>query len=146
MIVFFLVLIVLTISFSYQSHISQACRAIGIRISPPEFLEMNKNGFQDGLSDPKDNIPFFISLILCLILLIISFIYFSVKVGFLSIIIFFLIFSISKILFPKYESSFFVFRAYNSIIRRHADYTRDGDKLRADAAEFLKKLIEEHYF
>jgi len=145
-VIFFLILMLVSIFFGYQSHISQACRAIGIRISPPEFLEKNKNGFQDGLSDPRDNIPFFISLFLCLSMLVISFVYFSIKFGLLSILTFYLVSSISRLFFPKYESDFFIQRTYNSIARRYADYIRDGDKLRADAAEVLKKRIEEQYF
>ena len=46
--------------FEISRH-THACRQIGRQIASAEFLENNPNGFQDAISDPRHNLPFFIA-------------------------------------------------------------------------------------
>src|SRR5688572_14532429 len=44
---------------------------------------------------------------------------------------------------PKPESDFWTRRIYASLVRRAANYRKDGDTMRADAAELLVRRIQE---
>src|SRR2546428_107133 len=59
-----LLVIPLGVAFRYCVELTQAARLIGIAISSPAYLSMNKNGFQGAVTPPESNKWFYLTMAL----------------------------------------------------------------------------------
>jgi hypothetical protein len=138
-----LALVPISVVFRYLVEQTQAARLIGIELAPPDYLAVNKNGFQDAVSPPGANKWFFLSMALVLGglgWLALGFGWWAALVGLLAV---FASSVLAQVLFlPKKDSRHFVMSIFGSMSRRYADYERDGDKHRAEAMrELLDRFV-----
>jgi|GEM_PF-5283767 len=121
---------------------TQVCLQYGKRMASEAFLKMNPNGYQDALTDPKTNKWFFL-IQGGLIANIIAFFYFhSFWVGAGSIVAYFVVMSITTRLLPPPDSPKWAVGLHGTLARREADYKRDGDELRYQAAKEIREMFE----
>jgi hypothetical protein len=141
-----LLLILLSVIFSYQLQQQQATKLVGRRLATPEYLKINKDGLQVSVMDPKQNKWFFLVIALLLGIvgwLFVSFGWFAALVG---LILAYVVNILSDLfLVPKADSRRFLRQIFASMNRRHADYQRDGDKQRTMAMGYLREEFLKHY-
>ena len=140
-----LIFFVLTSISSYLMHKTQVCLHYGKAIATEDHLKMNPTGFQDALTDPKGNLWFFLVHII-LIFNIASFFYFySIASGISVLIAYFILVKVVARFFTNIEDPKWILDLHGSLSRREADYKRDGDELRYQAARELREILEIKY-
>ena len=141
-----LALVPIAVGFRYLLEEIQATRLIGIKFASPDFLQFNKNGFQDAVSIPASGKWFFI----LLALLICGLAWLAVGFGWLwafaglSAAVLSSTFA-QVLLLPKRDSRHFLLRVLGSMCRRHADFERDGDEYRAKGMRYLLERVAQEY-
>lgn len=127
---------------AYLIYKTQVCLWYGKAMASDEMLKIQPNGFQDALTDPKGN-KWFLMTQIALITNIISFFYLiSLMAGLVSIVCFFVVMHIIKIALPPVDSPKWAGGLHGVLARREADYKRDGDELRYQAAKNLREMFE----
>jgi len=133
---------VLALPFRYYLSETQACKVIGVAISDTG----TKTGFQDAISPPSSTgISFAVwALILgCLGYLAYEFGWGAMGIG---VAVFFVVGLIAGASFiPKPSSDHFLERIIGSMTRRHADYEKNNDTIRATAMQDLLMKVSLHY-
>ncbi len=128
----------------YLEEQTQAARYIGIKIASPEFLAVNKNGYQNAVSIPFDNnclLGLLVALVVVIGWLVVEH---GWLMGFAGVAITFASGVVAAVTFlPRKESQHFLMRIVASLWRRFADYRRGGDEERAKAAQYMLRRIEE---
>ena len=124
---------------------SQACLEIGKRIASEEFLASNPKGFQDSLSDPRHNLPFFLAVLLIIVAPIIGY----QEIG-LSALWFLLLSLICGMIYKGVTANlgvqtYYLPHIYADLSKREQKYLDQQDRVRADAAGAIKRLLEETY-
>lgn len=99
-------------------------------------------GYQDAITPPLLSKLAIVVYIICVAGLIFGFWRFGLFIGFGIIIGFFFVVALNKVLIlPKSDSEHFRNIIIRSMIKRHADYLRDNDTIRASAiGQLLDKL------
>jgi|ERR1700674_1110409 len=120
---------------------TQGCLYVGREISKTK----SKTGFQDAISPPLLEKGLTGIVVLIVALVIYAFWNFGVSIGFIVVLESLVVIGIGIQLAPKATSPFWVKMIYRSLARRVADYARDNDQLRSDAALSLVKMIEAQY-
>jgi hypothetical protein len=124
---------------------SQACLEVGKQISSEEFLAINPNGYQDSLSDPRHNLPFFLAAGLIIAAPIIGF----QEIGWSAL--WFILFSLvcgmiyKGVTSKKDVQSYYLPIIYADFAKKEQKYISQGDNIRAIAARDVKQKLEESY-
>ena len=124
---------------------SRACLEIGKRIASEEFLASNPKGFQDSLSDPRHNLPFFLAVLLVIVAPIIGY----QEIGF-SALWFILLSWICGMIYKGVTAklgvqTYYLPHIYADLSKREQKYLDLQDSVRANAAGEVKRLLEETY-
>jgi hypothetical protein len=130
---------------AYQIFKTQVCLYYGRAMASEDMLKIQPNGFQDALTDPKGNKWFFISQIALIANIIGFFYFFSFWMGLLAVITFFIVLTILKKILPAPDSHKWAAGLHGVLARREADYKRDGDELRYQAARDILELFEKTF-
>ena len=141
-----LLVIPLGVAFRYCVELTQAARVIGIAISSPAYLSMNKNGLQDAVTPPESNKWFYLTM--ALLIGAVGWLWFAFgwTDALIGVVVAFLSGAVAQVTFlPKRDSRHFALRIFGSMARRVADYERDGDAVRARAMkEVLDKFVGQY--
>lgn len=141
-ILFFTLFVVLAPLSAFLVFKTQVCLEYGRALASEGLLELNPNGYQDALTDPKTNKWFFLVQI-GLITNIIAFFYlFSFWIGLGAIAAYFFVLTIISRTLPAPGSPKWAAELYATLSRREADYKRDGDELRYMVAKEIRELFE----
>jgi hypothetical protein len=139
MIIYFIGLYVVSLLLGYDSAFSEATLMIGKSISDTD----SRTGYQDAITPPILSILGFVLYGIVLAWVVYGFIKYGWLVGLGIIVGLLFLMSLNKvILLPKKDSEHFRRIITRSIIRRHADYLRDGDELRASAVKMLLERLD----
>ncbi len=142
MIVLFGVLSTLAAYFSAKSNIYLF---YGKALATEDHLKLQPTGFQDALTDSfiaKIALLVYASLLLTVIAV---FYFFSAWIGFGTIIVFFIEISIVERVLPPPNNSKWVIEIHQNLTRKEANYKRDGDELRYQAAKDLREKLERKF-
>jgi hypothetical protein len=119
---------------------TQACLRIGRAISDTGL----KTGFQDAVSPPLSSYLALLSYSAALVVVVAQFWIYGAEAGFASVALGgAAMLAAGLTVIPKPESDFWTRRIYASLVRRLANYRRDGDTMRAHATELLVGRIQE---
>lgn len=119
---------------------TQACLRIGRAISDTG----TKTGFQDAVTPPLSSYLALLSYAAALLLVVAQFWMHGVEAGVMSVALGgAMMLAVGLTVIPRLESDFWTRRILASLVRRLANYRRDGDTMRADAAELLVGRILE---
>lgn len=135
-------LLVLSIILAYMIIKNQVYLFYGRALASEEHLLVEKNGYQVAIMDPLTDKWFFLVVALFLANVVAIFYFFGFLFGILSVINFYIIMFILRLMLPKESSLKWAKGIYVSIARREADYKRDGDQLRYEAMNHVRKLFE----
>jgi hypothetical protein len=141
-----LLLIPIGVAFRYCVELTQAARLIGIAISSPAYLSMNKNGFQGAVTPPESNKWFYSAMALLIGAVGWLWFVFGWTNALIGVVVAVLSGTVAQVTFlPKRDSRHFVLRIFGSMARRVTDYERDGDAARARAMkELLDKFVVQY--
>lgn len=136
-IAYVLVLYLMTLALGYQLRFTEATLHIGRTLSGAS----SGTGFQDAITPPATAYLAFGVYGLAVLVIAIGFFRYGFLMGLAALLGFVVLVGLNRVLLlPKPESPHFREIVIKSMIRRHADYLRDGDQLRAGAmAELLKR-------
>jgi hypothetical protein len=141
-----LLLIPIGVAFRYCVELTQAARVIGIAISSPAYLSMNKNGLQNAVTPPESNKWFYLTM--ALLIGAVGWLWFAFgwANALIGVVVAVLSGTVAQVTFlPKRDSRHFVLRIFGSMARRVADYERNGDAARARAMKgVLDKFVVEY--
>ena len=127
---YFLVLYLVSLALGYQLRFSEATLHIGRSLSTTG----SKTGFQDAITPPNAASLGFGIYGLSLAVLAFGFMHYGATAGITALFLFGFCLAVNRVVFlPTADSQHFHKIIIGSMIRRHADYVRDGDKLRAAA-------------
>ena len=136
MIVYFIGLYIVSLLLGYDTAFSEATLMIGKSINDTD----SRTGYQDAITPRILSILSFVLYGVVLAWIVYGFIKYGWLVGLGIIVGFLFLMSLNKvILLPKKDSEHFRRIITGSMIRRYANYLRDGDELRASA---MKALLE----
>ena len=132
-----LVLYLVALALGYQLRFTEATLHIGRTLSGAS----SRTGFQDAITPPTSAYLAFGVYGLAVIVVAVDFFRYGFLMGLAALLGFVVLVGLNRILLlPKPNSPHFREIVIKSMIRRHADYLRDGDQLRAGAmAELLKR-------
>jgi hypothetical protein len=127
---------------TFQNHHGAVCLAYGRFLADADFLKGNPRGYQDAITNPKGNLWFFLIQALRLSITI-SIIYFGGWWHVLGtlITIFIVAYLMNKLVLPAPNSLFWAKGIITSLIRREADFKRDGDEMRYEAMKEIKEIF-----
>ena len=125
------------LAFSYQLRFTEATLHIGRALTGAT----SGTGLQDAVTPPASAYVAFVVYGLTLLVLAFGFYQYGIVLGFLALVAFVVATSLNRLfLLPRPDSAHFREIVIKSMIRRHANYLRDGDQLRAQAmAEVLTR-------
>ena len=134
---YIVILYLVALAFGYELRFTEATRFIGRALSGTG----SSTGFQDAITPPASSYVAFGVYGLTLLVLVFGFFRYGFLAGLAAVVGFYVLVLLNRILLlPKRDSSHFRAIVTKSMIRRHADYLRDGDKLRAAAmADLLQR-------
>ena len=133
--------VILRIEIMYRN----ACREIGRQIVSQEYLLVNPNGHQDALTNPKRNKFFMIGAVLVVTSPFVpmagneSANYWFLLVSFLSLIF------TGVLLSKKLSTQHYLPVIYADLVLRAKIFEKQGDKIRAKAAEDVSNLLLDKY-
>jgi len=132
-----LVLYLVSLAFAYELRFTEATRYIGRALSGTG----SRTGFQDAITPPASAYVAFAVYGFSVAALAFGFFRYGFLKGLAACLAFFVLVGLNRVfLIPKPESSHFRNIVLRSMIRRHANYVRDGDQLRAAAmADLLER-------
>ena len=135
-------LVLVSLIATFQNHHGAVCLAYGRFLADADFLKGNPRGYQDAITNPKGNLWFFLiqALRLSIIILIIYFGGWWHVLGTL-IVVFFVAYLMNKLVLPAPNSLFWAKGIFTSLIRREADFKRDGDEIRYEAMKEIKEIF-----
>jgi hypothetical protein len=136
-ITYVLVLYLIALALSYQLRFTEATLHMGRTLSGTS----SGTGFQDAITPPASAYFAFGVYGLAVLVIVFGFFWCGLLMGLAAFLGFLALVSLNRIfLLPKPESSHFREIVIKSMIRRHADYLRNGNQLRAVAmADLLKR-------
>lgn len=136
-IAYVLILYLIALALSYQLRFTEATRYMGRALSGTS----SGTGFQDAITPPASAYFAFGVYGLAVLVIVFGFFRYGLLLGLAASPGFLVLVSLNRIfLLSKPESSHFREIVIKSMIRRHADYLRDGDQLRGSAmADLLKR-------
>jgi len=105
---------------------------------------MNPKGFQDSLTDPKDA-KIMILLFLIIFLLSIFIISFAWYHLFLVILLYLIMYGVSKSNLPPINDLTYLIKIYDSMNLRYLEYIKKEDSEKAAACSAIKKMLETKY-
>jgi len=131
------VLYLVALAFGYELRFTEATLFIGRALSGTS----RGTGCQDAITSPASSYVAFGVYGLALLVLVFGFFQYGFLIGLAALVGFYVLVSLNRILLlPRRDSPHFLAIVTKSMIRRHADYMRDGDKLRAAAmADLLQR-------
>jgi len=136
MIIYFIAMYIISLLLGYELAFTQATLMIGRSISDTD----SKTGYQDAITPPWSTNLGLAIYVVTAGGVVYGFIKYGWLVGLGIIVGFLFLMSLNKvILLPKKDSEHFRRIITGSMIRRYANYLRDGDELRASA---MKTLLE----
>ena len=121
---------------------TQVCLHYGKALASAAFLKIKPNGYQDALTDPKTNKWFFLVQGGTIGNLIAFFYFCSIWAGVIAIFAYLIIMVITTRILPPPNSPKWATDIYQTLVRREADYKRDGDELRYQATKELREQFE----
>jgi hypothetical protein len=127
----------------YQIQRSQACLYWGVKIAPQDFLATNPTGLQDAISPAAWTLPFYAALAATLGVTIFSF--WDLGWSGLAVLAASLLTSsiYGVLALPKPESRHFLDAILRHLANRAADYKKQGDSERFNAAFALHQRLFE---
>lgn len=136
-IAYVLALCLMAVLLGYQLRFTEATRHIGRSLSGAA----SGAGLQDAITPPITSYLAFLVYGLVVLVIALGFLTYGFLVGFATLVGFYLLVAVIRLcLLPKPESAHFTRIVIGSMVRRHANYLRDGDHLRAGAmADLLKR-------
>lgn len=127
---YIIVLCVVAVAFGYQLRFAEATLHMGRALSGAS----SGTGLQDAITPPVSSYLAFGVYGVTLLVLAFAFYQYGILWGLGAAIAFYVLVAISRVLLlPRPDSGHFHAIVTGSMIRRHADYVRAGDKLRAAA-------------
>lgn len=131
------VLYLVSLALGYELRFTEATRYIGRELSGSG----SRTGFQDAITPPASSYVAFGVFGLSVAVVILGFYRYGFLKGLAGCFAFLVLVSLNRLLLlPKPESPHFRKIVLGSMIRRHANYLRDGDQLRAAAmADLLQR-------
>jgi len=136
-IAYIIVLCLVGLAFAYELRFTEATLHMGRALSGSG----SKSAFQDAITPPLSSYLAFGVYGLSITVIVFGCFQHSLWIGRLALIIFYVIVLLNRVfLLPKPASPHFRNIIIRSMIGRHANYLRDGDKLRAGAmADLLQR-------
>lgn len=139
MIFYFLVLFTVSLLLGYALAFTEATLMIGRSISDTD----SRTGYQDAITPPKSSTLSLVIYAIVLAWVVYGFIKYGWLVGIGIIVGLIFLTALNKvILLPKKDSEHFRRIIIDSMIRRYANYLREGDELRASALKMLLEKLE----
>ncbi|MBN2243102.1 MAG: hypothetical protein JW793_10460 [Acidobacteria bacterium] len=138
MLLYFALMFLISLAFGYEQAFTETTLAMGRALDETG----SRTGYQDAITPPKSTRLFVAIWALTLGGVIFGFIKYGLLFGILTLLgLFLLIIPLNKaVILPKKNCEHFRKIITNSMIRRHADYVKTGDEIRAGAmAELLEK-------
>ncbi len=135
-------LTLLSIVFAYMNYKTQVYLYYGRALASEEHLKVEKNGYQTAIMDPSTDKWFFVVGALFFINIIAIFYLLGFIFGVLSVVNYFVIMFIVRLVLPRENSPKWAMGIYRSIVRREADFKRDGDELRYEAIKHIRQEFE----
>jgi hypothetical protein len=134
---YLLILYFASLALAYELRFTEATRHIGRALSGSG----SRTGFQDAITPPASSYVAFAVYGLSVAVIAFGFVRYGFLKGFATCLAFFVLVSLNRVLLlPKPDSQHFRNIVLRSMIRRHANYVRDGDQLRAAAmADLLER-------
>jgi len=125
------------LAFGYKLRFTEATLTMGRALSG----NGSKTGLQNAITPPFSSYLGFAAYGLVVVVIGFGFYQYGFWIGLLSAFVFYVIVALNQVfLFPRSDSQHFRTIILSSMIRRHANYLRDGDKLRAGAmADLLQR-------
>ena len=134
---YIIVLSLVAIAFGYQLRFAEATLHMGRALSGTSA----GRGVQDAITPPASSYLAFSVYGAMVLVLAFAFYQYGVPWGLGALVAFYLLVGVSRVLLlPKPDSSHFRTIVIGSMIRRHADYIKRGDNLRAAAMADLLQL------
>jgi len=136
-IVYIIVLCLVGLALAYELRFTEATLHMGRALSGSG----SKTGFQDAITPPLSSYFAFGIYGLSIIVIAFGFFEYGIFMGLLEFVTFYMVVLLNRVfLLPRPDSPHFRNIITRSMIGRHADYLRDGDKLRAGAmADLLQR-------
>lgn len=128
---------VVALAFAYELRFTEATLHMGRALSGT----VSGTGFQNAITPPASSYIAFGVYGVTLLFIAVGFFRYGFLLGLVAFVGFMVLVGLSRILLlPRPESTHFRGIVTASMIRRHADYLRDGDQLRAGAmADLLRR-------
>jgi len=133
---------VLAVVFSYLLKLNEACLVVGKSISEVK----TGTGFQDAITPPLSvnlRIAIFIGIPLLLGYAAYGFGWGTAGIAFGVFMLVLIL--VGAVLLPGSDSRHFVRLIYGSMVRRYADFEKDGDRLRSAAMKDMIGRVESQY-
>jgi hypothetical protein len=124
---------------------SQVYLFYGKALLSSEELMHEPNGLQDALTDPSTNKWFYIVNALLALNFFAIIYYLGLYGAILALVNYYVIFLIIKIIMPKPSGEKWARGIYKSLLRREADYEKDGDQMRSHAMRMLRDRFENKF-
>lgn len=125
----------------FESRYSVARLYVGRAIAPETFLQKHHRGMQDAITDPSGNVLFYVGHAAIAIILVVSgwYFYWAHIVGLIGICCIAAAITISVM--PAPDDLRYAYKIMGNLAKREANYRKENDLMRADAAKRVRADI-----